>query len=223
VCVRACACVRVCVRVCVWLSECVCACVHVWFQSVRKPYIACVISECVQAISWSSLRCTSYPLLLLNRTKQRNNSYSLIKQSSSDLRPFGERSAMHCNTLQHAATRCNTLQHTATDCNTLQHTATYCNTLQRAATHRPMKISDHGNIRKKYWKAWMSWKVGVLHVFRVFWFVHVLHWFGPGHGGWGSGLQRVDEVRAIGWVCALCVWVRLLLTLRYQCVSPLLW
>ena len=38
--------------------------------------------------------------------------------------------AIHCNTLQHAATRCNTLQHTATYCNILQHTATYCNILQ---------------------------------------------------------------------------------------------
>ena len=28
--------------------------------------------------------------------------------------------ALHCNTLQHAATRCNTLQHAATHCNTLQ-------------------------------------------------------------------------------------------------------
>jgi len=67
--------------------------------------------------------------------------------------------AIHCNTLQHAATLSNkpqqmahvarryiaashcafhshTLRHTATHCNTLQHTATRCNTLQHTTTRR---------------------------------------------------------------------------------------
>jgi len=60
------------------------------------------------------------------------------------------RNALHCNTLQPAATRCNTLQNTAThckplhgapvhsqdltNCNLLQHVATRCTTLQQTAT-----------------------------------------------------------------------------------------
>jgi len=51
--------------------------------------------------------------------------------------------AMHCNTLQHAATRCNTLQLNLSrrrtpaylSCVLLQRIATRCNTLQRTATH----------------------------------------------------------------------------------------
>jgi len=43
--------------------------------------------------------------------------------------------ATYCNALQHTATHCNTLKHAATRCNTLQHTATHCNTPQHTATH----------------------------------------------------------------------------------------
>ena len=60
-----------------------------------------------------------------------------------------QRTATHCNILQHTATHCNTAphvathspnrryirRHTATYCNTLQHNATHCNTLQQNATH----------------------------------------------------------------------------------------
>ena len=58
-----------------------------------------------------------------------------------------QHTALHCETLQHAATNCNKLQYRwaasccgtrwlieATRCNTLQHAATRCNTLQHAAT-----------------------------------------------------------------------------------------
>ena len=43
--------------------------------------------------------------------------------------------AKHCNALQHTATYCIILQHIATPCNTLHHTASHCNTLQHTATH----------------------------------------------------------------------------------------
>jgi len=82
-----------------------------------------------------------------------------------------QRTATHCNTLQHmaahystlqhTATQCNTLQHTAlgtcvamassddaaTHCNTLQHSATLCNTLQHTATHcnTPQHTATHCN------------------------------------------------------------------------------
>jgi len=46
-----------------------------------------------------------------------------------------QRTATHCNTLQHAAKHCNTLQLTATHCNALQHTATHCNTQHNTAPH----------------------------------------------------------------------------------------
>jgi len=88
-----------------------------------------------------------------------------MQHTSNTLQDTLQHTAVHCNTLQHAATQlrhtndeevalemqhiydestatyyniathCNTLQHTATHCNTLQHTATHCNTLQRTATH----------------------------------------------------------------------------------------
>jgi len=60
-----------------------------------------------------------------------------------------QRTATHCNTLQHTTAHCNsqllrrrkraqyhefTSPHTPTHCNTLQHTATHCNTLQHTAT-----------------------------------------------------------------------------------------
>ena len=54
-------------------------------------------------------------------------------------------SAVHCRTLQHAATTCSaktkgvfqyvTLHDTTALCSTLQHTAAHCNTLQHTATH----------------------------------------------------------------------------------------
>ena len=44
-------------------------------------------------------------------------------------------SATHCNTLQRTATHCDILGHTATHCNKLQNTATHCYTLKYAATH----------------------------------------------------------------------------------------
>jgi len=40
-----------------------------------------------------------------------------------------QRTATHCNTLQHTATRCDTLQHAATCYKARQNTATHCNTL----------------------------------------------------------------------------------------------
>ena len=84
---------------------------------------------------------------------QYGTTEELVDLVSDGLYSIGEslqRTATHCNTLQHTATRhtygsvltsslmdctlsvChyNALQHIATHCNTLQHTATHCNTLQ---------------------------------------------------------------------------------------------
>jgi len=49
--------------------------------------------------------------------------------------PIFQRTASHCNTLQHTAARCSTLQCTTTHCNALQHTAARCSTLQHTAAH----------------------------------------------------------------------------------------
>jgi len=75
----------------------------IWCGHLRSGVLQCVAMCCCSVL----LQCVV--------------AHSIEIKSKPDLEL--QRTAAHCNTLQHTA---NTLQHTATHCNTQQHTATHC-------------------------------------------------------------------------------------------------
>jgi len=129
-------------------------------QDLFGVAVHCSALQCV-AVHCSALQCAGSPApdsmtslkkcsVIYTKFKLVNKLQSLancnaLHRAAIHVGQETQRTAWHCNILQHTATHCNALQHTATHCdalrctathcNALQHTATHCNALQRTATH----------------------------------------------------------------------------------------
>jgi len=119
-------------------------------QDLFGVAVHCSALQCV-AVHCSALQCAGSPApdsmtslkkcsVIYTKFKLVNKLQSLancnaLHRAAIHVGQETQRTAWHCNILQHTATHCNTLQHTATHCDALHCTATHCNTLQHTATH----------------------------------------------------------------------------------------
>ena len=97
-----------CVAVCCSMLQCVAVCC----SGLQWVAVGCTMLRCV-AVCCRALQCH----------------YLRVATAAVPATVFVLATALHCNTLRHAATRCNTLHHTATHCN-----ISHCNTLQHMSS-----------------------------------------------------------------------------------------